>query len=238
MSTELIDKKLLEQLKERIKKDLRISHISNTSSLEEAYVVTSAQHSLPTELLSSKTKGMLKERSEKLSEALNRVSAELDSADRETANSNYSRFADLKHNETRLINDNFLLGMHLSNISDVNSIIAMDSLTFLRIERDFGTFEAWQHDFIACALSASSGYAVTIYNTELKRYMNIIVDSDQLALPLASHPVVSLCVCSDAYVRDYLNDRKTYIFAMMKEFDWDVIEDRFKKAEKIAKAAR
>ena len=33
--------------------------------------------------------------------------------------------------------------------------------------------------------------------------------------------------CSDrSYYRDYLNDRKTYVRAMMKELDWDVIEGR------------
>ena len=38
-----------------------------------------------------------------------------------------------------------------------------------------------------------------------------------------------------SYYRDYLRDKKTYIHAMMKELDWEVVEARVKKADKIAK---
>jgi len=235
---ENLDQELMDAVKKSIRKDLRIDEPETTVPLDEAYVVTPAKQSLSTELLSQKTKTMLKDRADASAEALNRVSAELDSVDRDNVNPAYSKLSDLKSDELRLINENFLLGMHMANISDPNSVITMDSLAFLRIERDFGTFDAWQKDFIACALAAKSGYAVTAYNTNLKRYMNFIVDSDNRCLPLGTDPVISLCVCGDAYIRDYLGDRKTYVFAMMKEFGWDTIEERFKKTEKIAKALK
>ena len=38
-----------------------------------------------------------------------------------------------------------------------------------------------------------------------------------------------------AFSRDYLKDRKTYIYGMMKEFNWQVIEDRVKVADKIGR---
>ena len=38
-----------------------------------------------------------------------------------------------------------------------------------------------------------------------------------------------------SYYRDYLRDKKTYIFAMMKELDWEVIESRVQKADKVSK---
>jgi len=38
-----------------------------------------------------------------------------------------------------------------------------------------------------------------------------------------------------SYYRDYLSDRKTYVYGMMKELDWKEIDERFKKAEKISK---
>jgi superoxide dismutase len=47
--------------------------------------------------------------------------------------------------------------------------------------------------------------------------------------------VIVLDVSEGAYYRDYLGDRKTYIVAMMKELNWEKIEDRFKRAEKLAK---
>lgn len=233
-----LDKELIETVKKSIRKDLKMDEPEQPSSLEEAYVVSPAKQSLSTELLSQKTKTMLKDRADVSAEALNRVSAELDSVDRDNVNPAFSRLGNLKSDELRLINENFLLGMHMANISDPNSVITMDSLAFLRLERDFGTFDAWQKDFIACALAASSGYIVTAYNSNLKRYMNFIADADNRGLPLGTHPVISLCVCGDAYIRDYLGDRKTYVFAMMKEFSWGTIEERFKKTEKIAKVLK
>jgi Fe-Mn family superoxide dismutase len=37
-----------------------------------------------------------------------------------------------------------------------------------------------------------------------------------------------------AYYKDYLTDKKSYLIAQMRELNWQVIEDRFKKAEAIA----
>ena len=113
----------------------------------------------------------------------------------------------------------------------------MDSLTYMRLERDFGTFDEWQKDFIACAMSARSGWAVTVYNAFLKRYMNVCVDLHNINIPFSSHPVIVLDMWEHSYYRDYLNDKKTYIFAMMKELDWEKIEERIKKVEKIAKVS-
>ena len=125
--------------------------------------------------------------------------------------------------------------MFFENIDDLDSIITMDTLAFLRLERDFGTFDAWQKDFIACAMSARNGWAVTVYNTFLKRYINVVVDLHNINIPFSSFPVIVLDMWEHSYYRDYLNDKKSYIFAMMKELDWNAIDKRFKRAEKIAK---
>ena len=124
------------------------------------------------------------------------------------------------------------------NISDPQSQLTMDSLTFMRLERDFGTFDAWQKDFIACAMSARSGWAVTVYNTFLNRYMNVVCDLQSLNVPFSAHPVIVLDMWEHSYYRDYLNDKKAYIFAMMKELDWDIVEKRVKNVEKIGKVLK
>ena len=111
----------------------------------------------------------------------------------------------------------------------------MDSLPYMRLERDFGSFDAWQKDFIACGVSARSGYVITAYNTFLKRYMNFVIDEEAKNVPIGTHPVIVLDTSEGAYYRDYVDDQKTYILAMMKELDWNWIEERFRRAEKIAK---
>ena len=133
------------------------------------------------------------------------------------------------------MNAAYLHSLFFDNISDQRSIITMDSLAFMRLERDFGSFDAWQKDFVACCMSARNGWAMTVYSTMLKRYINIVVDLHHHNIPIAAYPIIVMDCWEHSYYRDYLSDRKTYVYGMMKEFDWGLIEDRFKKAEKIAK---
>ena len=171
-------------------------------------------------------------------ETLNDVSAQLDTANREEANSNHSNFRSLKIDEVYNCNAAFLHALYFENISDLHSKVNMDSLAFIRLERDFGTFDAWQKDFIACSMSSRNGWAITVYNGFLKRYMNVVVDLHNINIPINCYPVIVMDMWEHAYYRDYLNGKKSYIFAMMKQFNWSVIENRFKDGEKISKVLK
>lgn len=126
----------------------------------------------------------------------------------------------------------------MDNISDLASVVAKDSLAFLRIERDFGSFDLWQDDFVACALGSRSGWAILAYSIPLKRYMNISMDGNSAGMTASTIPMICLNMHEYAYFRDYLNKKKDYVFAMMKELKWDVIENRIKKIEKIINILR
>ena len=89
----------------------------------------------------------------------------------------------------------------------------MDSLAFMRLERDFGTFDEWQKDFIACCMSSRNGWAITVYNAFLNRYVNIVVDLHSLNVPINCYTIIVMDMWEHSYYRDYLNDKKTYIYA-------------------------
>ena len=203
--------------------------------LEEAYVTQPTKFDLQTELLSSKTKQAHQKLLEGYSKKLNEVSAKLDGSDKSSANLNNSEFRSLKIDETYNHNAAFLHGLYFENISDLNSQISMNSLPYMKLTRDFGTFDAWQEDFVACCLSARNGWAVTLYNTNLKRYINTVIDLHSDSVMIGMIPVIVMDCWEHSYYRDYLSDRKSYVFAMMKELNWSVIEDRIKKSEKISK---
>ena len=65
--------------------------------------------------------------------------------------------------------------------------------------------------------------------------MNIVIDLHSLNVPIDCVPIVVVDCWEHSYYRDYLSDRKTYVYAMMKELNWNEIENRFRKAEKISK---
>ena len=204
-------------------------------ALTEAYVTQAKKFDLRTELLSNKNKRAHLELMEGYIESLNQISAKLDAVDRSNVDPNSSEFRSLKVDEAYNLNASFLHGMFFENISDLQSQLQMDTLAFMRLERDFGSFDAWQKDFIACAMSSRNGWVLTVYNMHLNRYINVVVDLHSQNVPIASYPVVVLDCWEHSYYRDYLRDRKTYVHAMMKELDWEIIEARFKKADKIAK---
>jgi len=223
-------KNLVDELKEAINDSLG-------DILGEAYVAEPKKFDLRTDFLSEKAKKLLYAEFESFVSSLNRVSAELDGADRENANNKSSDFRSLKLDETHNMNAAWLRAMFFENIDDLDSRITMDTLAFLRLERDFGTFDAWQKDFIACCMSSRDGYAICGYSLFLKRYMNFIIDNEAKNVPIGVLPVIVMEVDSGAYTRDYLGDRKAYVMAMMKELNWKRIEDRFKRSEKAAKVA-
>lgn len=204
-------------------------------TLNESYVVQAKKYNLPTELLSDKNKKEHQELLAKYVKALNEVSTKLDTVSREDSNLNFSEYRSLKIDEVYNLNAAYLHALFFENISDQRSIITMDSLAFMRLERDFGSFDAWQKDFVACCLSARNGWGVTVYNTMLKRYINVVIDLHHHNIPMGSHPIIVMDCWEHSYYRDYLSDRKTYVYGMMKELNWKEIDERFQKAEKIAK---
>lgn len=206
--------------------------------LAEAYVVTTSKYDMATEKLSEENKRAHQELMDGYAKSLNEISAALDSADRDNVNPNSSGFRNLKMDEVHNLNASFLHGMFFENISDLRSTIAMDSLVYMRLERDFGSFDAWQRDFIACALASRNGWVVTVYNFFLKRYMNVVVDLHNTGIPFSSVPVIVLDCWEHSYYRDYLKDRRSYVFAMMKEFKWATIDDRVRKIERMVEASK
>ena len=204
--------------------------------LSESYVAQAGKFDLHTELLSDKTKKQHQGLLEGYVRELNNISSNLDGVDKTSANLNNSRFRSLKIDESYNHNAAFLHGLYFENISDLNSTISVDSLSYMRLARDFGTFDKWQEDFVACCLSARNGWAMTVYNTNLRRYMNTFIDLHSDSVMIGCIPIIVMDCWEHSYFRDYLADRKSYVFGMMKELDWDVIDKRVQKSDLIAKA--
>jgi Fe-Mn family superoxide dismutase len=202
--------------------------------LNESLVAQEKQFNLATEFQSGATKKAHEGLYQKYLETFNRISAELDTADRSAASSNGSVYRSLKEDETYNMNAVYLHELYFANISDLASNIGMDSLTFMRFSRDFGDFDKWQNDFIACCLSSRCGWAITYYNIYTQTYMNTFMDLHSLQVPVGCIPVLVMDVWQHAYYKDYLSDVKTYTYAMMKEINWSTVEERVKRAEKIA----
>lgn len=164
-------------------------------------------------------------------DAYNSDTSNLVAASKLDANSASSAWRSLKSDQTYNFNGAKLHELYFGNIGDVTSKISYASLPYMRLARDFGSFENWQFDFIACAMSARNGWALCVYEPYTNTYQNIMVDSHNVNIPLGAIPVIVMDVWEHAYYRDYVNDRRIYLNATMKELNWQVIEARMSVAE-------
>ena len=207
--------------------------------MNESYVAEPKKFKQLSDTVSQKTKDAhYSDLYLKYVESFNKTSAELDSVDRNDANTRHSKFRSLKLDETYNLNAMYLHELYFANCFDPNSEVYMDSMPYIRLQRDFGTFEDWQQDFMACALSAQEGWAICGYNMFLKKFVNTCIDLHSNSVMVGFFPVVVVDMWSHAYYRDYLTDKKSYLMNQMKELNWKVIEERFLKVEKISEALR
>ena len=201
--------------------------------VNEAYVAQEKNFNVMTDFLSSDNIENHKNLYRGYLQNFNKISSELDAVDRSVANSNFSSVRNLKNDETYNMNGTYLHELYFANIGDNNSQINMDTLSYMRLNRDFGTFDDWQKDFIACAQSSRCGWVITYLNTFTQSYMNCFIDLHSQNVPVGMYPVIIVDMWQHAYYKDYLKDSKTYLLAMMKQLNWTVIEKRFQKADKI-----
>lgn len=216
-----------------IKTGLKNNVLPTQENLSEAYVAQQKSFKQVSELVSQKTKQAHADLYKNWLESLNSISAQLDAVDKTTDSAN-SKFANLKTTEARCLNAVWLHELYFANCFDPHSEITMDSKSYLRIERDFGTFDDWQKDFIACAMSSQNGWAICGYNMFLQKYTNTIVTLESQDVMIGFYPTIVVDVHEHAYARDYLADKKSFVISQMREFNWNVIEERFNKADQIA----
>ena len=211
---------------------------NDTKQLSEAFVAEPKQFKQVSEFVSQKTKTSHVEKYKSYTESFNKVSAALDTAERSEVSGRHSDFRSLKLDETWNLNAMWLHELYFANCFDPHSELVMDSLAFLRLQRDWGTFDDWQRDFMACALSARNGWAVCGYHVFLKKYVNFMLDDHAGNVPVGLIPLIVVDMWEHAYYKDYLGDAKSYLVSQMRELNWNVIEDRFKKSESIAQVVK
>lgn len=207
-------------------------------TIDEGYVAQAKVYPQVTDLLSTNSKDAHTRIYQGYVEKLSRVAAELDASDKLESNSLSSDYRKLRSDEAYLHNAVYLHELFFANCFDPHSEVYMNSLAYMRLQRDFGTFEAWQADFIAAAGACRNGWVICGYSTFLKRFVNTFVDGHSTGVMLGLIPMAVVDMHEHAFCKDYSDDKKSYLISMMREFNWDVIESRFERAEAIGEALK
>jgi len=212
--------------------------LNKKKMLSEALVAQEKTFDIKTDFLSETSVKNHIELYQDYIKKFNEISAKLDTVDISNVNSSHSDYRSIKNDETFNMNASYLHELYFSNIGDNASSITMDSLSYMRLNRDFGTFDDWQKDFMASANSSRCGWAVTYLNIYTQAYANCFIDLHSLNVPVGMYPVIVIDMWQHAYYKDYLKNASTYLTAMMKQLRWSVIEKRFEKADKLLEIVR
>ncbi len=95
-----------------------------------------------------------------------------------------------------------------------------------QIEKDFGSYDAWEKDFKATGIAAR-GWVWLAYDNDGGRLFNYLGDA-QNSFPIWNAvPILALDTYEHAYFIDYGVDRKNYIEAFMRNLDWQAVAQRF-----------
>ncbi len=161
----------------------------------------------------------------------NEIEAALKTSDKTKANATYSAFGELKRQESFAAN-----GMILHEI--FFGILGGDGKPSGRIvdmiAKDFGSFDAWKEDFLACAMTAR-GWVVLAYDHSDGRLHNYVGDAHNQGGIWGAVPVLNCDVYEHAYFIDFGSDRKAYLEAYFKNIDWKAIDEMAKTTGAVKK---
>ncbi len=160
----------------------------------------------------------------------NEIETALETADRSKANANYSVYGELKRRETFNASGQILHEYYWGMLGGDGS--ADKSLGVVKkLEEDFGSFEKWREDFVACA-KASLGWTVVCFDHSDGKIHNFLCDFHNNGAVWGAVPLLALDVFEHAYYHDYGPDRAKYIEAYLKNIDWKKVDGEYEKRVK------
>lgn len=161
-------------------------------------------------------------------DALNKIETALETADKSTANGNFSPYGELKrrlpwNHAGTVLHDVYWQVMGGSgDHSQAPTLLKV-------IEQNFGSYEKWLEDFTATALSTKlSGWVVLTLDVLYSgRLLNVLVDEHQNGAMWGGIPLISLDMFEHAYYHKDGPDRGLYIKNFLAHLAWDRIEKRY-----------
>jgi Fe-Mn family superoxide dismutase len=214
-----------------VKKSYR--KVAPVPSLQEGYIAQQKVYGQVTEFATRENKSFHQDLYQNYIASLNKLSATIDASPKDDVNSRSSMYRTLKADESYNLNAVWLHELYFANCFDPHSTIYMDSPSYIHIQRQWGSFDSWQSDFMACAQASGNGYALLGMNIFLRQYVNTFVTGYSQDVMMGMFPILAIDCHEHAYFDMFFGDKNSFIVACMREINWDVIDSRIDKAEQI-----
>ncbi len=115
--------------------------------------------------------------------------------------------------------------LYFGNMKNGGVALSSAKLT-AKIEKDFGSYEAWAKDFKAVGSMRGIGWAVVYFDAEADRLFNVWINEHDVGHFTGCQPLLVMDVFEHAFMLDYGTKRADYIETFFKAIDWSAVEKR------------
>jgi len=157
-------------------------------------------------------------KSEEISGKLKQLSSDIISGKVGSGNQTFSELRALKEGETFAVNGAFLHEWYFDNLGGDGNWKIASELSKAIINK-WGSVEGFIKYFSECGM-ASRGWSILCWNIKRQKIMQYNGDAHNQGGVWGCIPIIALDVYEHAYFIDFGSDRKTYIEAFWKNFNW------------------
>lgn len=153
----------------------------------------------------------------------NEIEEGLKTADRSKAAATYSQYRALKLEETFNADGQILHELYFDTLGGTGEA---KGPVVEKINQDFGSWDAFVEDAVACAMAAR-GWMITAWDPTDGKIHNFLADAHNHGGVWGTVPLWTIDCYEHAYFMDYGSDRKSYIQAVLKNVNWDNVNARY-----------
>lgn len=140
----------------------------------------------------------------------------------------FSEIRAAKQNESHNANGQILHEIHYAVLGG-DGELDEDLPVRAKIEEDFGSYEIWEQEFKAVAMTAR-GWAVLCYDASDGRLHVYLVDGHDQGAVWGAQPILPLDVWEHAYYYDQGPNRAAYVETFFRNLNWKAVDEYYRRA--------
>ncbi|MBS0604122.1 MAG: superoxide dismutase [Verrucomicrobia bacterium] len=121
--------------------------------------------------------------------------------------------------------------LYFENLGGHDPLDKSDPL-FLRIVKDFGSYDNWKKNFISTGLIRGIGWVILYRDPLSGRLFNTWINEHDLGHLAGGEPILVMDVFEHAYITQYGLDRGKYIGAFFDNIHWGKVSGRYNEVPK------
>lgn len=111
------------------------------------------------------------------------------------------------------------------------STVSLDSSLQKRIQKDFGSIDAWKEDFIATGMMRGIGWVILYKDKQTSKLCNVWINEHDVGHIALGNPLLIMDVFEHAYITQFALDRGKYIDLFFQSIDWSTVNQRWASSQ-------